>query len=234
MSNGFRNGRPPSDLAGLIIELEQISERLDTLERPSGEQLAQVVAELTLLVSDIQNQLDIYNASRYTNAQINSLVASPGNISPGSVSGSGNLTMAGEVRLPNVPVTILSSAYFATYGSTNDGGRIGHVPSSLQYKTLLGDYVVDLEAWVELGRLTKLFYYNDDEAQSPRAGMIAEWVNERFPEFVIHVDGEPRGIHYEFMVTGMVSAFTQFVDEVRARESRLEARLTALESSSKR
>lgn len=115
MSNGFRNGRPPSDLAGLIIELEQISERLDTLERPSGEQLAQVVAELTLLVNDIQNQLDIYNASRYTNAQINSLVASPGNISPGSVDGSGNLTMAGEVRLPNVPVTILSSAYFATY-----------------------------------------------------------------------------------------------------------------------
>jgi len=137
-------------------------------------------------------------------------------VSAGSASISGDLTAGGQIRMPNVSVTILSTAYFATYASTSDGGRVGHVPSSLEFKDILGDYVVDLEKWIGLAAKARWFVYKDDEQQSPRAGQIAEWVNEDFPEFVIHHEGEPRGIHYEFMITGQISAFAQFVDETRA------------------
>lgn len=86
------------------------------------------------------------SAQSYTHAQIDSKVANPG-----ALAVSGNLSLAGEVRMPNVPTTILTSAHYATYASTNDGGRVGHVPSSRQYKrdiapeTLSPAYVLALQ-----------------------------------------------------------------------------------------
>lgn len=70
MSRNSRKGAIPSDLGWLVDELDDIAERLRTLETPSGESLNSTVSKLQDLVSDIQETLDQYMASRYTNTQI--------------------------------------------------------------------------------------------------------------------------------------------------------------------
>lgn len=123
-----RQGAIPSDLGWLVDELDGLSERMRTLETPSGESLGSTVAKLTALVSNIQAQLDEYNATRYTNAQIDarilSLIAShmAGNVAIG-----GELTVQGAVTMPNVYTTdIVALGGGRTAVWVRDGGRIGH------------------------------------------------------------------------------------------------------------
>lgn len=236
MSGGYRTGQPPTDLAGLLSELDDIRRRLDTLERPSGEQLAQVVEELQAWVADIQAQLDDYLANdAYTKAQVDNLVANPGNINPASINGSGNLTMAGEVRLPNVPVTILSTAYFATYGSTNDGGRIGHVPSSRKYKRDEKPVELDIDAVLAL-RLKSFRYIAAVEELGDEAdvevGLMAEDVAELGLGWLVYrdVDGNVSGIRYERLALALLP----IVQAQAIMLDTFDARIAALEASSRR
>ena len=62
-----RQGAIPSDLGWLVDELDALSERLRTLEAPSGESLGSTVAKLSALVANIQAQLDAWVAGRWDN-----------------------------------------------------------------------------------------------------------------------------------------------------------------------
>lgn len=214
MSGGYRTGQPPTDLAGLIAELDTIDARLDSLERPTGEASYQTVAKLSALVSNIQAQLDAYNAARYTNAQINSLVASPGNIAPGNVAASGNITAAGGVnasgdvnvggalRAQSVYSTTLASAYRAVW-STSVDGQLGYVPSSERFKRDIATLVENADVLLKLNVVTFRYIAAVEELGKDadiEVGLIAERVDELGLWWLVDYEEDgvtPFGIRYE-------------------------------------
>jgi hypothetical protein len=216
MSGGYRTGQPPTELAGLLADLDTINRRLDTLERPSGEQLAQTVKELAALVENIQETLDDYIANgTYNKAQIDAKIASPGAIAPttvsasGDLSAAGNLTVAGQVRMPNVPVTILSSAYFATYASTSDGGRVGHVPSSRRFKQDEAPATISPAQVLALQAVTFRYIAAVEELGTDadrELGLIAEEVDAIGLDWLVYydADGAPLGVRYERLALALL------------------------------
>lgn len=136
---------PVDDLRKLASELEGIRRRLDGLESPSGTQAFRTVAKLSALVDNIQEQLDEYNASRWTNAQIQAQInaaiaaAFAGNVSitgsltvngalaAASLSTGGALTAGGAVTLPDVYNTnIVGLGGSRKTVWVRDGGRMGN------------------------------------------------------------------------------------------------------------
>ncbi len=139
-----RQGSIPSEIGGLIDELDDIQRRLRILEAPSGESLGNTIAKLSALVADIQAQLDAWAATRWTNAQITSeitaavatrltqdqvdqrIYAIVGSILAGNVSIGGELFVNGAVTMPNVYNTNIGS--LGGSRSTvwvREGGRMG-------------------------------------------------------------------------------------------------------------
>lgn len=101
MTRNINRGRLPTDLGFLIDDLNDVKERLRTLEAPDGNQLARTVAELQTLVSGIEATLTDFienDVEAIVNAAITARLA--GNISIG-----GTLSVAGAVYFPNVPAT---------------------------------------------------------------------------------------------------------------------------------
>lgn len=124
-----RQGAIPSDLGWLVDELDGFADRLRTLEAPSGEALGSTVAKLTALVANIQAQLDAYNASRYTNAQIDAAIS---NAIAAALAG--NVTIGGTLNVGRVTTSDLFvslSAFSTVIGATraavwvDNAGRIG-------------------------------------------------------------------------------------------------------------
>lgn len=149
-----RQGTIPSEIGGLIDELDDIQRRLRILEAPSGESLGNTIAKLQGLIEGIQAQLDAWAATRWTNAQIeaeinarvNAAIAAAfaGNVAitgsltvnggiagaslstGGSLTAGGSLYAGGEVNLPNIFTTNIGS--LGGSRSTvwvREGGRLG-------------------------------------------------------------------------------------------------------------
>lgn len=129
-----RQGRIPGELGWLVDELDGISERLRTLEAPSGEALSSTVAKLQSLVEDIQAQLDAWTASRWTNAQIDARIDSKvaayvSAILAGNVTIGGSITVNGTVNVPGARATGLSTASDRVVAWLAGDGRLGHTAS---------------------------------------------------------------------------------------------------------
>lgn len=143
-----RQGSIPSEVGGLIDELDDIQRRLRILEAPSGESLENTVPKLQALVSDLQAQIDQWAAARWTNAQIleqinsrvNAAIAAAfagnvaitgsltvnGAIAGASLSTGGSLTAGGAVTLPdvfNTNVAALGGSRSTVW--VREGGRMG-------------------------------------------------------------------------------------------------------------
>lgn len=240
---------PPGDFfAEVAKKLSELQSQLRDLQRPSGTNIGSLVGQVQTLVAEVKATLaDIdvtvasaINAYSMTTAAIQSLVANPpaGSTITGNLSATGSATVGGVLTADagmsstDIRNRLLSSGYVSVYADSS--GRLGYVPSSLAVKTIIGPYKASLEDWLAVDG--QIFYYNADENKTPRVGFIAEWVNRHFPEFVVHdaVEGEegthPAGLHYEFMIAGMQSAFQQFVAEQRAETKSLKDRLDALEA----
>lgn len=210
--------------------LEVQSRRLSEVETVSGTSLNSLVAQVQEAIANIVTTVNAaISANSYTKTQIDSKVASPGAIAPTTVTASGGistadgLTVAGEVRMPNVPVTILTTSYFATYGSTSDGGRIGHVPSSRRYKqdvapaTLTAADVLALQL-VTFRYIAAVEELGDDA--DVEVGLIAEDVADLGLDWLVYRDaeGHPAGIRYERLALALLPIIQDY-----------ERRLTALE-----
>jgi hypothetical protein len=108
---------PVDELRAIAAELDGIKRRIDGLESPSGTQAFRTVAKLSALVDNIQEQLDEYNASRWTNVQITAEINSRVNAAiaaafAGNVSITGSLTVNGA----------LAAASLSTGGGLSVGG----------------------------------------------------------------------------------------------------------------
>lgn len=139
MARTSRQGAIPSELGWLLDELDDHSQRLRTLEAPSGEALGSTVAKLTDLVADIQSQIDAWAATRWTNAEIqnaiNSTVAAyvasylAGNVTiGGALNILGDAQVMGAIRAPGVRATDLTavSSRIAVWQGGPADPRLGH------------------------------------------------------------------------------------------------------------
>lgn len=130
---------PVDDLHRLAAELGELSRRLDLLEAPTGTSAYRTVAKLSALVNDIQAQLDAYNATRWTNAQIEALIdmkvaAYVGSYMSGNVTVGGAFRVLGDaqvdgaIRAPgvrNTDLTSVSNRIIVWQGGPADP-RLGH------------------------------------------------------------------------------------------------------------
>ncbi|ANJ26647.1 tail fiber domain-containing protein [Agromyces aureus] len=230
MSGGYQRGSGDG-LDGLVQQINEIKRRLRELEIPSGTQnaslVAQVQAKLAELTETVEELVESAMDDFYTKAEIDAKVASPGAIAPstvtasGAISSAGSLTVAGEVRMPNVPVTILTSAYFATYGSTSDGGRIGHVPSSQRFKQDIAPATLD-PATLQALQVVTFRYINAVEELGEDAdqeiGLIAEEVHALGLHWLVYydADGLPFGIKYDRLSLALLPVVQSLTNDVAA------------------
>lgn len=237
-----RQGAIPSDLGWLVDELDDISERLRTLEAPSGESLSSTVAKLQALVADIQAQLDAWTTTRYTNPTIDEKDAAVvAQIQPAiDAKLAGNVTVGGELRVPDA--YSFDITYTRRTAWLGNDGRLGYASSSRDKKTSIRD--VDPERLLALlDVVPKSFIYRAEVARRTRLrinegidyvparelGLMAQDVHDAgLHEFVIYSDetGEPEGIEYGMITVallGIARAQRGDLDEIRDRLDRLES-----------
>jgi len=148
---GSQQGRIPSELHHLIDTLDDIKDRLRTLEAPSGESINGVLpklvaqqekltatqAELATLVEGIEATLSAFIATGIqpiVDAAVNEAVASAVSAAVASALGgnltvNGSLTVTGAVVLPGARATGLASASSRVTAWIAGDGRLGHTAS---------------------------------------------------------------------------------------------------------
>jgi hypothetical protein len=256
MARNIRRGPIPSDIGDLIDQLDDIERRLSTLEAPSGEALANTVAQLQALVADIQTQLDNYLATRYTNAQIDAKDQAITNALQPQIDGkapavhghdqsqvSGTWTKGVSTGDP----VFFTNAYNTDLTGTRrtawlqSDGRLGYASSSRAKKTDIQPLALDPAAVLKLE--PKSFIYRAELTKRTNArangepdypiarevGLIAEdLVDAGLSAFVIYdADGKVEGIEYSMLVVALLTV-------ARAQDKRitdLDGRLRKLEQS---
>jgi hypothetical protein len=167
----------PQGMNALVAELQEIKRRLSVLERPTATQLSSLVPQVQAALANIITTVnDAIEMNSYTKAQIDSKVASPGNITPG------NVTASGQVQSNGAPfLSVPSHNYIVNKGNwvvgyIDSDGAVGTSPSSEAVK-------VDLEAMDEadaakvIGLTPYWGRYLWDAADSPlKAFVLAEEV----------------------------------------------------------
>lgn len=193
------------------------------------QRLRELIDQVTATIADINATVaQAISENSMTTAAIQSLVGTPGDIAPGnvtasgSVSATGDVTVGGALRAPQVPVTVLTSAYFATYATTVDG-TLGHVPSSAQFKQDIRPTTFSPLAILD-AEIVDFRYIAEAEMHGDDAPFIMGGIAEQFNDaglgaFVNYdADGNPFGIAYERLAVGIIPLLQQ-----------LHARVTVLE-----
>ncbi|GAB3410935.1 hypothetical protein GCM10027515_31860 [Schumannella luteola] len=193
----------------MATELAAIKRRLDLLEAPTGTSVYQTVAKLTQLVSNIQAQLDAYNAARYTNAQIDARIASPGAIAPTTVTASGDVVVGGQLRAPDAVAFNITGAR-RTAWLEDATGRLGYSPSSERVKQDIAPAAIDVGAvlaiepssWRYREQVTEV-----GDAAAIEVGVMAEAVAAAGLEFAVlrNGDGEVEGVEYSQLVVALLA-----------------------------
>lgn len=220
---------PIDDLDRIGFELKALSDRIDRLAQPSGTSVYRAVEKLTALVEDIQAQLDDYiNNHAYTKSQVDALIASPGNIAPGTVTASGAVsgtvgTFNGGLKSTDVHGHLLTygGAYTATWCHVD--GTLGTVPSSERYKRDFRAHGLDLTA---LDRAEVLaFRYIDavdnlgEDAEYVLGGLAEQFVACGLGHTVVrNADGLPFSIEDRPLLYTLLAGYQQLSARVAALE----------------
>lgn len=248
MPRNLRRGPIPSDIGDLVDELDDIQERLRTLEAPGGEALYSTVKKLQRLVDDIQAQLDSYLATRYTNTQIDTFIAGRAPVShthdqsqvtgtwDKAVSTSSGIYAAGAITFPNVYATDLTGT--RRTGWVQSDGRMGYASSAVEGKTAIVPATIDIDGVLDL--VVREFYYRAeirrrtnlrinegvDYHPARELGLLAHEVDAVAPWLVYHDDaGHAEGVEYAMLPVALL-AIAQAERQARLD---LEARVTELE-----
>lgn len=116
------------------------------------------------------------------------------------------------IYTPHGRANPVTSSYVSAW--LNVDGRIGASASSARYKKDIEDYdgnVLELQP--------RVFRFKDDELGTIRLGLIAEEVNEIEPLLVRHEDGQPEGVHYEFLAVALLKEVQRLARRVAALEA---------------
>lgn len=227
---------PVDDLLRLATELRGIGERLDKLEAPSGTSAYQTVKKLEGLVENIQAELDQYMTTRYTNAQINAMIASPGNISPGNVTSSGSMSMPGTMYVGGIissPGTRVNPISTFRTVVMDDAGNMGYSSSARATKTNIAraGFPEATIVAIEPKRFQMVRDVESEEIGPDLApwqyGFIAEdFLDRGLSEFAFFdEDGNVAGLNYDRLVVPLWDQVQRLIadrDSLAARVKKLE------------
>lgn len=150
----------------------------------------------------------------------------------GSVSANGEIVAGGKVRGGNIWGNILSVDYRVVYVS-NPTGELGHVPSSLRYKTCIEPVQLDLDAVLGLGLRTFKYKaaieaYGGVEEAPTELGLIAEEVADAGLGYLVYrgENGEVDGVAYERLTLPLLA----LAQRQQAQINELQAAVTALQA----
>ena len=229
MAGGYRS--PPGDgLGPLVKRLLEVERKLRNLAKPSGTNMASLVAQVQALIVKVNDTLsnifalvaDAISTQSMTTAQINAKVALPGDIAPGNVTASGEIVAGGRIRSGNLYGNILSVDYRQVYVTGVDGA-LGHVPSSRRFKRDIAPVAID-PAMIAALQLVNYRYIAAVEQLGDEAaiewGLIAEEVHELGLTWLVDYDeeGQPFGVKYERLAL----AFIPYLQSMETRLSALE------------
>lgn len=231
MAGGYKT--PAGDgLDSIVRELKELWRRLRELERPTGTSLNSLVAQVQAALANINATVAAaVAANSYTRAQIDSKIASPGNISPGSVtaggsissagniSASGQVISAGVVNSPGTKANTVTVGYSAVY--IDSSGNMGGNTSSRRFKQDISAVKTDVPGF--LGLSTYRFRYIDavdelgDEAPW-EFGLMAEDVVKVAPWACFYEeDGVTvRGINYDRLVVAAINVLQDHERRLKA------------------
>jgi hypothetical protein len=228
MGGGY--SAPPGDgLDPLVNHLSQVRRRLNEVERPTGTSLASLVAQVQAALANIDAKVQTsIAANSYTKAQIDSKIASPGDISPGNVNASGAVSAAALATF-NAGITstdvhnhLVTTGIVAVW--VDSTGRIGYQPSTRGSKKDLApltDVSAVLSLQPYLGR-----YESDDQETPLRVFLIAEDVHEAgFGPDVAPLgdEGQPIAVNYSQLVVPLLAVVKQQQARLEAVEEQLAA-----------
>lgn len=220
---------PVDELRVLAGELAELRRRLDLLEAPSGTQAFRTVAKLELLVADIQAQLAIFNASQYSNAQVDAKDAAvAAQIQPAiDATLATNVTVGGALYVPNA--YNFDITYTRRTGWWGNDGRAGYASSSRRKKTsikpadesqLLALLDVEPKAFryrAEILRRTALrINAGEDYVPAVELGLIAEELDAAGLGFFVYhdEDGQAEGIEYGMLTVALLAIARRQRDEL--------------------
>ncbi len=213
MAGGY--GQIPSDpVQRFAGEIQRIWTALRDLQRPTGTSISSLVRQVQATLANIDATVAAaIAANSYTRSQTDERIASPGDISPGNVSASGNVTAAGAgvftagVSSVGVYNNLLTSAYRVQY--VNSGGAMGYVPSSRRFKQDIQP-APDVKAAMLALQVVTFRYIEAVEAFGDDAavewGVIAEDVDALGLHWLVDYDedGKPFGVRYERLALALI------------------------------
>lgn len=149
MSGGYPSGSN-DPLIALTSEIRKLWAAIRDLSRPTGTSVASLVDQVQAALANINATVQTaIAANSYTKSEIDTKIASPGDITPGNVTASGNLISSGQVQSNGSPLKSLPSHnYNMNVGSWVAGwidgdGTFGTSASSVLLKTGLVQMAAD-------------------------------------------------------------------------------------------
>lgn len=231
MGGGYNT--PRGDGLDVIAQhFRDIWARLAELERPTGTSLNSLVSQVQAALANITSTVSAaIAANSYTKAQIDSKIASPGAISPSSVSSSGavsaggNVSAAGQVISSGVVVSPGTKANTVTVGYSavyiDSSGNMGGNTSSRRFKQDISVVKTNVPGF--LGLKTYRFRYIDAVTE---LGDDAPWEFGLMAEDVVKVapwacfyeeDGVTvRGINYDRLIVAAINVLQDHEARLKA------------------
>jgi hypothetical protein len=229
MGGGYKP--PPGDSADALVRpIVDLRRQTRDLQRPGGTRLGSLYDQVQQALANIATTVtDAINSLSYTKSEIDSristAVASPGNITPGSVAASGPISgtavsssgdvnasgqvvSAGVIVSPGTKANTVTTGYSSLWADAS--GNFGANTSSRRYKQDITPVLTDLPGF--LGLTTYRFRYiaaveefGDDAPWE--LGLIAEDVVEVAPWACFYEeDGVTvKGINYDRLVVALLN-----------------------------
>ncbi|GLU88963.1 hypothetical protein [Agromyces sp. NBRC 114283] len=231
---GNRYATPAGDgLGPLIRDLDELKRRLLELEQPTGTSMNSLVQQVQEAIANINATVTAaIAANSYTKTQIDSKIASPGNISPVNVTASGGGSFAASlssVGAYNTDVSAMAGARQSVW--QHNSGVYGYAPSTIESKANLGPVpftaadVLAVQPWMYQYRAQMAIrddaenpYYDPDYVVPWEIGLMAEHLIAHNMEcFVVLQDDGVTPKTIDYMLFGAIAPLVVLAD----MESRL-------------
>jgi hypothetical protein len=190
VSGGYPSGSNDPN-AVLIEQISELRRHIAELSRPTGTSVASLVAQVQAALANIDATVQTaIAANSYTRAQIDSKVASPGDINPGTVSASGAVsgstgTFNGGLNSTSVYSKNITGTRSATW--TQNDGQMGTASSDENTKAEIVDSMLSSpeRAQLILEQFQALHYQYKAEIAKRDDPTSPDYVG---PEYNVHTE----------------------------------------------